>query len=288
MIYGMGDSLNGRAFLVSYCKQKNIPTSSITIYTEKYWWMFEGLGFKRTLLKPLGLYPYRNFGRYDLPRFFIPEKLDQCIAMNAQIQYSFDVCVPLPQYKLPDIKLPKRFITFNTGYGRLSGNPQDKNKVCMKSWPEEHWKSFVKNIGIPCVQIGSGLSCVPIPGAVLNLVDKLTIQESAEVMRRGLFHVDMEGGLAILNQHLGKKSVVLFGPTAIEQQGRSFNLNLRANVCQPCYEWGSNRYHNLYEDKNKLSCKVECMWQLKPDFVVSKIKESGWLQGEQYVDKKSL
>ena len=284
MIYGMGDSLNGRAFLVTYCKQKNIPTSSITIYTEKYWWMFEGLGFKRTLVKPMGLYPYKNFGRYDLPRFFRPNELDQCIAMNAQINYSFEVCVPFPEYKLPDIKLPKKFITFNTGYGDLTGNPKEKNKVCIKAWPIKYWEEFVRKIGVPCVQVGAGPSCVSIPGVALDLVNKLTIQESIEVMRRGLFHVDMEGGLAILNQHLGKKSVVLFGPTAIENQGRSFNLNLRSNVCTPCYEWGKQIHTTLYEDPKKLGCSIECMASLTPDFVIQKIKDSGWLNQVNYIE----
>lgn len=281
MIYGMGDALNGRAFLVSYCRQKNIPTSSISLYTEKYWWMFEGLGFKRILVKPFGLHAYRNFGRYDLPIFFRPHKLDQCIAMNAGIQFSFDTCVSLPKWEAPQIELPKKFITFNTGYGEFSGKPEEKGIVCIKSWPNKHWEKFVKSMqsmGISCVQIGKGASCSIIPGTDLNLVDKLTIKESAEVMRKGLFHVDMEGGLSILNQHLGKKSVVLFGPTAIEQQGRSFNLNLRSKTCIPCYEWGTNRYHKLYEYKEKLSCRVECMEDLTPDFVVQKIKAAGWLK----------
>ena len=277
-IYGMGDALNGRAFLVTYCKQKNIPTSSITIYTEKYWWMFEGLGFKRTFTKPMGLTPFRNFGRFDLNKFFTPDMLDQCIAMNAGIDYTFEVCVPLPNFPVPDIKLPKRFITFNTGYGELSGNQEkDPNMVCIKSWPDEYWEEFVKKIKIPCVQVGSGKSCTIIPGTKLNLVNKLSIQQSAEVMRKGLFHVDMEGGLAILNQHLGKKSVVLFGPTAIENQGRSFNLNISAKVCDPCYEWGKKKYNSLYSDRRKLSCNVECMSAIKPDLVVQKIKEAGWL-----------
>lgn len=279
MIYGMGDALNGRAFLVTYCKQKNIQPSDISIYTEKYWWMFEGLGFKRGTNKYnfLGLTAYRNFGRYNLPKFFNPTKLDRVIAMNAGIDYNFDVCVPLPRYTRPSVKLPKRFITFNTGYGDLSGNPDNKDMICLKAWPNRYWEEFVKKIGVPCVQIGAGKSCEIIPGTKLNLVDKLTIQESAEVMRSALFHVDMEGGLSILNQHLGKKSVVLFGPTGIEQQGRSFNLNIRSNTCTPCYEWGSYRYHKLYEDRKKLSCKVECMSDLKPDFVVQKIKDAKWL-----------
>ncbi|MBO7735922.1 MAG: hypothetical protein J6S67_25355 [Methanobrevibacter sp.] len=278
-IYGMGDALNGRAFLMTYCQKKNINPCTISVYTEKYWWMFDGLGFKRGLNKNnfLGLTPFRNFGRFDLNKFFKPDKLDLCIAMNAGIEFSFDVCVPLPRYTIPDIKLPKRFITFNTGYGELSGNPDNTKGVCLKSWPAQYWKEFVKKIGVPCVQIGAGKSCEIITGSKLNLVNQLTIQESAEVMRRALFHVDMEGGLPILNQHLGKKSVVLFGPTSIEQQGRSFNLNIRSNTCTPCYEWGSYKYHKLYEDRDKLSCKVECMYDLKPDFVVQKIKNAKWI-----------
>ena len=285
-VYGMGDALNGRAFLMTYCKQKNILPETITLYTEKYWWMFEGLGFKRDLNKNnfLGLWAYRNFGRYNLPRFFVPDKLDQCIAMNAQIKYSFDVCVPLPRYTPPKIKLPRKFITFNTGYGEFSGKPEEKDIVCIKSWPNEYWEEFVKKIGVPCVQIGKGASCSIIPGTALNLVDQLSIKESAEVMRKGLFHIDMEGGLSILNQHLGKKSVVLFGPTAIENQGRSFNLNISSGVCMPCYEWGSKMYHKLYEDKNKLSCRVECMSAIKPDFVIEKIKERGWHKKAAYIE----
>ena len=92
-------------------------------------------------------------------------------------------------------------------------------------------------------------------------------------MRKALFHIDMEGGLPILNQHLGKKSVVLFGATAIENQGRSFNLNLRANKCSPCYEWGDNKHKRLYYNKKELDCDIECMKALKPDYVIEKIKE---------------
>ena len=279
IIYGMGDALNGRAFLVTYCKQKNIQPSEISIYTEKYWWMFEGLGFRREMNKYnfLGLTPYKNFGRYDLRRFFTPDELDLCISMNAGIDFSFDTCVPLPRYTPPGVKLPKKFITFNTGHGDLSVGPNTKDKVCIKSWPVEYWDEFVKKIGVPCVQIGAGNSCVDIQSAKVNLVNKLTIQESAEVMRKSLFHVDIEGGLAILNQHLGKKSVVLFGPTAIENQGRSFNLNIRSNTCKPCYEWGTKKHGSLYGERSKFSCNVECMSDLKPDFVVQKIKGAKWL-----------
>lgn len=276
--YGMGDALNQRAFLVTYCKQKNISTSSITIFTDKYWWMFEDLGFKKGIYRNnfRGLTAFNNFGRYDLPKTFKTDKNDLCIAKNAGIDFSFDIIVPLSKYTEPNITLPERFITFNTGYGEFSGDPNDIYFTCTKAWPVQYWEEFVKLINIPCIQIGSGPSCSIIKGTYMNLVNKLTIKESAEVMRKALFHVDIEGGLPILNQHLCKKSVVLFGPCAIENQGRSFNLNLRANTCTPCYEWGTHKY-KLKVRKSELLCKAHCMTDLTPEYVVAKIKEANWL-----------
>lgn len=289
-ICGMGDALNQMAFLIAYCKQKGIKTSDIAIYTEKYWWAFDGLGFKRGNSRAdfRGLVAHRNFGFYDLPKIYTDRELDKAIAKNAGIDYSFEVCVPLPQFEPPKIDLPKRFITFNTGFGDLSGKPGNKDYVCLKSWPVEYWEEFIYKIGVPCVQIGAGPSCVPINGAALNLIDKLTIKESAEVMRKGLFHIDMEGGLSILNQHLGKKSVVLFGPTAIENQGRSFNLNIRSNVCSPCYEWGINRKKRLFEHKLVLDCAVKCMRAIKPSNVIEQIKSRNWLNGRQFVEDEFI
>ena len=277
--YGIGDALNQRAFLVSYCKQKNIPRKSISIYTDKYWWMFEGLGFKRTILKPnkKELVAYRNFGQFDLPKKVHFDELDKCIAKNAEIVYDFETCVPFPNFKRPILDLPDKFITINNGYGELSCVKKlIKDAFCLKSWPDEYWAEFVKKIGVPCVQIGAGSSCSPIPGAIC-LINKLSLQQSAEVMRLGMFHVDMEGGLAILNQHLGKRSVCLFGPTAIQNQGRSFNLNLSSNSCLPCYEW-AGRTGRLFASRSKLICGHRCMVNLTPDYVIEQIHKSGWLK----------
>ena len=275
--YGLGDALNARAFLLNYCRQKKISTSSIFIYTTKHWWMFEGLGFQHSLNKKqfTGLVQYRNFGEYNLPKIYKDKKLDICIAKNAKIEFSFDYLEILPNYEDLKIQLPEKFITFNTGYGELSGKPADKGYICTKVWPKEYWQRLVNLINIPMVQIGAGKSCEKV-NCVLNLVDRLSIKESAQVLRKSLFHIDIEGGLPILNQHLGGKSVVLFGPTAIEQQGRSFNLNLRANTCIPCYEWGTND-KSLAMLKKDLTCNAHCMKDLKPEYVVEQIHKNKWL-----------
>lgn len=286
-ICGMGDAINQRAFLVAYCKQKNIPRKDISVYTEKYAWIFAGMGFTMGLFRREfgGLVAYKNFGFYDLPRTYALDELDKNIAKNAGIDYCFEMCVPLPHYAMPrGVELPERYITFNTGYGTLSGKP---GYVCLKSWPKAYWQEFVAQIGVPCVQIGGGPSCEIIPGAI-NLVNKLTITQSAEVMRRGLFHVDMEGGLPILAQHLGKRSVVLFGPTAVQNQGRSFNLNISANVCTPCYEWGNKTAKRLYALKSNLPCGAKCMSSITPAQVIDAINQAGWLERVPEIDKKFI
>lgn len=278
IIYGLGDALNARAFLLTYCKQKGYATNNITIYTDRYWFLFEKEGFKRELdrQKMRGLIGYRNFCNYDMPKLYNIPKLDECIAKNAGIDFSFDTIVPLNWKTKIDLVLPKKFVTVNNGYGRLSGNPLDKNIICTKAWSLEYWNELVLKIGIPCVQVGNGDSCFPIKHTVLNLVNKLTLQQSAEVMKKALFHIDIEGGLVILNQHIGGKSVVLFGSTAIENQGRSFNLNLRSNYCEPCYEWGNNKY-KLKMPKDALPCQARCMKELKPDYVIDQIYKNKWL-----------
>lgn len=279
LIAGIGDALNARSFLVEYCRQKNIPRRNIAIYTERYWWMFDGMGFTRGFCRFdfRGLIGFKNFGNYDMSKTFETDKCDLCIAKNAGIDYSFDVRTPFPAdfAKKPNITLPSRYVTINTGYGRFSGKAGNPAYVCTKSWPISHWERLVKLLDIPVVQIGAGASCEPVQGA-LNLIGKTTIHETAYILQHALFHIDMEGGLPILNQHLGGRSVVLFGPTAIENQGRSFNLNLRANTCTPCYEWGSNKY-KLAMLKDKLTCKAHCMTDLKPEYVAEQINKEKWL-----------
>lgn len=276
---GIGDALNARSFLMEYCRQKRIPHKNIEIYTEKYWWMFEGLGFSRNTMRVrlYGLTPYRNFGKYDLPKIVDMDKCDECIAKNAGIKYTFDVRTPFPDFGPSGFELPERYVTLNTGYGELSGRALDPNFVSTKQWPIAYWNRLVELLNVPVIQIGGGLSPKPVHKVLMNLINRTTMQQAGTILRGALFHIDMEGGLVIYNQHLGGKSVVLFGPTAIENQGRSFNLNLRAGTCTPCYEWGTHKYE-LCVPKNKLECGAHCMKDLTPEYVAEQIYKHKWLK----------
>lgn len=274
IIYGLGDALNARAFLLTYCKQKGIEHKSIKIFTQ-YWDIFKDEGFIRETNrdKMKGLIGYRNFCNYDLPKKYDIKKCDECIAKNAEIDFSFDTIVPLNWNTPLNISLPRKFVTVNNGVGKYAGS----NYIYIKQWLQKYWEDLVLKIGVPCVQIGSGDSCTPIKGCVLNLVNKTNIYQTAEVMKKALFHIDIEGALPILNQHIGKKSVVLFGATGIGDKGRSFNLNLCSDVCNPCYEWGTFRHTQLRVRKGMLDCDKKCMTELKPDYVIERIYQEKWL-----------
>lgn len=187
LIAGMGDALNARSFLVEYCRQKNIPRNKIAIYTENYWWMFEGMGFVRGAKKYdfRGLIGFKNFGNYNMPKVFQTDKCDLCIAKNAGIDYSFDVRTPLPMYEPIDISLPSEYVTINTGYGRFSGKATNPAYVSTKSWPISYWEQLTSLLSIPVIQIGAGPSCKPVKNVFMNLLDKTNIYQTATILRGG-------------------------------------------------------------------------------------------------------
>lgn len=276
--WGIGDAFNMRAFLLTYCKQNGITPKDVKVYMEANHYIFEEEGFTICNNKSdfMGLTAYPNFGYIDVQKKFNIKKCDTSIAKETETDFSFETIVPLKWNTKLNITLPRKFVTVNNGYGKSVQDFGD-NYVYLKKWLHNYWEELVLKIGVPCVQIGGGISCKPIKGCVLNLVDKLSVKESAEVMKKALFHIDIEGMLPILNQHIGGRSVVLFGATGIEDKGRSFNLNLCSNTCTPCYEWGTFKYKKLRIPKHLILCDLKCMENLKPDYVINQIYKHKWL-----------
>ena len=278
---GMGDALHARSFLITYCMQKQINHKDVIIYPGRHKDFFENDNFilKENPRPDVKFFRYDNFGQLN-----ILKKYDDCsdsvktICVNSGIKFDFNIVTPL-NWKLPDISelnIPETFITVNYGYDDAI-NPE---KVCSKVWPLDYWIELVKKINIPCIQIGSGKNCKTIQGVSKNFVNKLSIKQSAAIMKKAKFHIDIEGGLAILNYHLGCKSVVLFGPTSIKRFGLNKNLNLWNTKCKtsPCNPKNINLiYHGIYRDKNNLECSLRCMKDLTPTYVIDKIYENKWL-----------
>lgn len=279
--HGMGDALNTRAFLFEYCRQKNIPYSDIIIYAGRHEVLFENDKFtiKDISKAPQNLTWFDSFAKFSFKQNYTNYiQRDLMVSRNAGVKFSRQHKEPL-NWTIPDISnlnLPEKFITINCGYDHTA----IPNHICAKMWPMEYWTELVQKIGVPCVQIGGGKNTQEIKGTNLNFLNKLNIKESAEVMKRALFHLDTEGGLTILNHHLGGKTVVLFGPTAIQTFGFNENLNIINNTCNnspcdPCQIKGG--HVGIYQHENSLQCDLRCMKELKPDYVIEQIKKAKWL-----------
>lgn len=279
--HGMGDALSARSFLIYYCNQRKLSRDNVTIYTGRHKILFENDGFilKDENAAQRTLNWYDSFGKFNFPKRFIDHiHRDNYISKNSGIKYDWQHREQL-NWNIPDIShlsLPEKFITVNYGCDAIA----IQDSICTKMWPLEYWIELVTKIGIPCIQIGGGRNTKEIPNVSQNFLNKLSIKESAEVMKRALFHIDTEGGLTILNHHLGGKTVVLFGPTAIETFGFNENLNIRYNTCSnsPCDPRQIKGGHvGIYQDKNKPQCDIRCMKELKPDYVLEQIYKNKWL-----------
>lgn len=279
--HGIGDALSTRAFLYEYCRQKNIPYSNIIVYAGRHEILFENDKFtiKDISKAPQNLTWFDSFAKFSFKKNYKNHiQRDLMISRNATINFSWQHREPL-NWNCPDISnlnLPEKFITINCGFDHTA----IPNHICAKMWPMEYWIELVQKIGVPCIQIGGGKNTQEIKGTYLNFLNKLNIKESAEVMKRALFHLDTEGGLTILNHHLGGKTAVLFGPTAIQTFGFKENLNIVNNTCNnsPCDPRQIKGGHvGIYQYENSLQCDLRCMIDLKPEYVVEEIYKNKWL-----------
>jgi ADP-heptose:LPS heptosyltransferase len=133
------------------------------------------------------------------------------------------------------------------GMRLVTVNNTGSHGVMTKSWSSSGWGrviSDLKNKGLYVVQLGRKDE-PDLPGVHERFYG--TIHETAAVIDRAKFSIFIEGGLAHISKALGKKSIVLFGPTPIEVFGYTENINIRGTECSPCwhprqgkYDW--NRY----------------------------------------------
>jgi ADP-heptose:LPS heptosyltransferase len=121
-----------------------------------------------------------------------------------------------------------KYVTINNGDFRGRGN---------KCWPTDRWKELVKKlkeIGLSAVQLG--IKRDEYVEGSHDLREKTTIYEAAAIIKGGVFHIDTEGGFVFIAKAVGKRSVVLFGPTYVECFGLESNINIRTkeDFCDPC------------------------------------------------------
>jgi hypothetical protein len=129
----------------------------------------------------------------------------------------------------------KTYVTVHNGYDQNFILSSDR--LATKCYP--HFGRVLAELkaafpGLLTVQLGSSTSD-PLAEADLNLIDKTSLLEAAEVLRQSILHLDNEGGLVHLASCFGVRSCVVFGPTPSNYFGYPGNLNIDPKFCGGCW-----------------------------------------------------
>ena len=116
-------------------------------------------------------------------------------------------------------------------------NERHKEHPKIKTWSADYLVEYVTILKkhfpkIEIVQTG-GEKDVKVKNADRHFLG-VDLELTKYILANSLLHVGCEGGLIHLATQLGTKCVVIFGPTCLDYYGYSQNINLSAEVCNPC------------------------------------------------------
>jgi ADP-heptose:LPS heptosyltransferase/2-polyprenyl-3-methyl-5-hydroxy-6-metoxy-1,4-benzoquinol methylase len=168
-------------------------------------------------------------------------------------------------YKAAEKYKDLKYVTINNS---SAGGFQTKN------WKSAYWKdvtTYLRKLNIVPIQIGEKTD-FPIEGAERFLG---TIFETVALIKGAYFNISCEGGIVHLARVVGVKSIVLFGPTTMHVFEYKENINIRSNVCKPCWWRTLTWYHTcpLINEKVSNECPAPCMDALKPELVIKSINK---------------
>ena len=130
-------------------------------------------------------------------------------------------------------------ITLHDGYDTT--NWSDISGRATKQWKWEHWNRLVQMLKkefphLQICQLGAKTGR-EIDGVDYQLINKTTITEAFDILKRSMLHIDGDSGLVHAATSLKVPCVVMFGPTPDYFYGYPENTNLRANTCADACYW---------------------------------------------------
>ncbi|MDH7795548.1 MULTISPECIES: glycosyltransferase family 9 protein [unclassified Beijerinckia] len=171
-----------------------------------------------------------------------------------------------------------RYVTVHHGadpHGTENGL-QTKN-MSMKQW--EEIVSLLKQQGQKTVQIGANTEDL-IKGVSIDLRGKLSLRESAYVIKHAACHIDTEGGLVHIARAVHRTAMVIFGPTSAPFFGYPQNENIAPAKCGDCWsvtrDWMSNCPRSMRHP--------ECMVHHQPATIVEKVSRLARPVAPAYLD----
>jgi len=135
------------------------------------------------------------------------------------------------------------YITLHNGYDPEEGQRVGRGVATTKNYP--HFAELITLLrrqfpALTIVQLGT-VTSTPIRGVHCNLIGQTSIEQTAEIIRCSLLHVDGESGMVHLAACLGVTSCVIFGPTSRDYFAYGSNINIAPATCGNCWwmtpEW---------------------------------------------------
>ena len=132
--------------------------------------------------------------------------------------------------------LGKRYITLNTGL-----NNEYIKKRNTREWPFVCWDELANSIkkcypDLIIVQVGLKIRDEDDIEADIHLNGKTNLPEIAAILKHSIVHIDYDGGLVHVNHIVGGISIVLMGPSSIENHAYPENIYVSNGECCGC-EW---------------------------------------------------
>ena len=162
--------------------------------------------------------------------------------VSDNLEYIPDTFVTIPpevNEKIDGI-LPagKKYLGINPGYTKT------KEYWKIKHWGDEHYAEFLKLARVEYPSLtpvivgvaGEDSFAQPLPDRVISVAGKLTILETAEVLRRCEFVITNDSGNGHLAGAVGTPTYVIFGPTSEVKNHpwKKSTVIKRGLKCRPC------------------------------------------------------
>ena len=210
----------------------------------------------------------RGWNRYDLLGACNLCRFDRNSLTLKELDQDF-VHQTLQKFSLNSSK----FITVHSGIGkRISAHTAGKalsTKTISDLQLEEICTEIKKNFpDYTIVQLGDA-QCSPIAAADISLINRTSMLESEALLLKASAHIDNDSGLVHLRHTLGKKNIVLWGPTDYRYFGYDNDANLTSGTCTPCM-WFLNNWETCcikgYTDPH-------CISAIPVDKVIEALKD---------------
>ena len=150
-----------------------------------------------------------------------------------------------------------KFITIHSGIGKIS--EYRTNAHLTRPIPDIMCSQICASVKqmFPhycIVQLGD-LSSNIIPEADICLIGKTSLQETEALLFASCAHIDNDSGLIHMRHILGKRNLVLWGPTDYRYVGYDCDINLHSKDCSPCM-WFLNDLEVCCSKYSKPVCMI--------------------------------